>query len=69
MSKVIKEWSPQNNDKYILYLDEELPNKSYRFYHIGGIKYEPIPMSHTNGKCIAVQGEGSFVGKDVELAN
>ncbi len=68
MSRILKEWSPQKNDKYILYLDKELPhNKPYRNYRIGGVIYKPIPMSHTNGKCIAVQGEGNFVGKEVEL--
>ena len=69
MSKVIKEWSPQNDDRYILYLDEELPSKPYRNYRIGGVIYKPIPMSHANGKCIAVQGEGSFVGKVIELSD
>ncbi len=68
MSKIIKEWSPQKNDKYVLYLDKELPhNKLYHNYRIGGVIYKPIPMSHTNGKCIAVQGAGNFVGKEVEL--
>lgn len=70
MSKIINEWSPQENDKIILYLDEKLPsNKPYSNYRIDGVIYKPILMSHTNGKCIALQGTGGFVGKEVELVD
>jgi len=44
-------------------------NKLYRNFLIDGKIYKPIPMSHAGNKCIAVQGEGDFVGKEVELVD
>lgn len=68
---VIEQWRPQQNDLCVLYLDKakvvDSANDDYRNFRIGGITYEPVPMSHTNGKCIAIKGEGNFVGKHVEF--
>ena len=67
--KVVSQWAVQEN-LLVLCLDEEISRyKSYRNYRIDGIIYKPIPMSHTFGKCIAVQGGGSFDGKEVELVD
>ena len=68
MSKVTEQWSPLNDGRWVLYLDVPLPKyKPYRSYRIDGKIYKPIPMSHTGGKCIAIKGEGNFVGKEVEF--
>lgn len=69
MCKVIKEWQPLKNELYILYLDEKTPLKPYWNYRIEGKTYKPIPMTNTGGMCIALEGEGNFVGKEVEFVN
>ena len=67
MSKVVGQWVVREN-LLILYLDEEIPRyESYHSYRIDGIIYKPVSMSHTNGKCIAIKAEGSFIGKEVEF--
>ena len=69
MCKVIEQWAMSHN-LLVLYLNEEIPRyKPYRNYYIDGVIYEPVPMSHTNGKCIAIEAEGNFVGKEVELVD
>ena len=67
MCSVIGQWAVRQ-ELLVLYLDKEIPRyESYRNYRIDGVIYKPIPMSHTNRKCIAIQAEGNFVGKEVEL--
>jgi len=39
----------------------------YRYCRIGGKVYKPVPMSHGNGKCVAVKAEGNLAGKEVEF--
>lgn len=64
---VKEQWGVQD-DLIVLYLDEVIPRyKHYHSYRIDGIIYKPVPMSHGNGKCIAIRGEGNFVGKEVEF--
>ena len=77
MCKVIKQWRPVKNELCILYLDEETPSKSYWNYRIDDKIYKPIPMSfyrnNSSAKmcenCIAIEGEGIFVGKEVEFVD
>lgn len=70
---IVEQWRPNNDELCILYLNEAKtvtsPTDDYRNYRIDGKIYKPIPMSHTGGKCIAVRGEGNFVGKEVEFIN
>ena len=67
MCKVIEQWQVCHN-LLALYLDGEIPHyKPYRNYRIEGAIYEPVSMSRTNGKCIAIKAEGNFVGKEVEF--
>ena len=69
--KVTGQWRPNGNKLCVLYLDNAKlltsASDDYRFYRIDGMIYKPIPMSHANGKCIAINGEGNFVGKEVEF--
>lgn len=67
MCKVVDEWRPLKNELHVLYLDEKTPLKPYWNYRIDGKIYKPIPMSNTNGTCIALEGEGDFIGKEVEF--
>ena len=67
--KIVDQWNLRE-DLYILYLDKpKTPtlDEDYRNFLIDGKIYKPIPMSHTGGKCIGVQGAGNFVGKEVEF--
>ena len=48
---------------------EDLRYEPYRFYRIDGKVYTPIPMSQTNGKCIALRAQGDFIGKEVEFVD
>lgn len=69
MFKVISQWVARD-ELLVLYLDEEIPRyKPYSFYRIDGKIYKPVPMSHTGGKCIAINGNGNFIGKKVELTD
>ena len=69
--KVTEQWRPRQSDLCILYLDNPkivtTPDDDYRNFLIEGVIYKPIPMSHGNGKVIAINGEGNFVGKEVEF--
>ena len=68
---VIEQWRPRQDDLCVLYLDRAKTVTSarddYRYYRIAGTIYKPVPMSHANGTCIAIKGEGNFVGKEVEF--
>lgn len=67
MIKIVRQWTV-HDELVILYLEEEIPRyEPYRAYRIDGAIYNPVPMSHANGKCIAIQGAGDFVGKTVEF--
>lgn len=67
MCKVVEQWVVRD-ELCVLYLDVEIPHyKSYRFYLIGGKIYKPVSMSHAIGKCIAINGKGNFIGKEVEF--
>ncbi len=69
MCQVTGQWSVRE-DLLVLYLDEEIPRyEPYRFYRIDGKVYTPIPMSQTNGKCIALRAQGDFIGKEVEFVD
>lgn len=67
--KVIEQWS--FNEVKVLLLDRAKTVTSarddYRYCRIGGLVYKPVPMSHGNGLCIAIKGEGNFIGKEVEF--
>lgn len=70
--KVIDEWKPLvNKDFYILTLDEiiALSEANYTSYQIDGVIYKPISISNSikGIKCIALEGKGGFVGKEVEF--
>lgn len=43
--------------------------RALSFYRIDGKVYTPIPMSQTNGKCIALRAQGDFIGKEVEFVD
>ena len=67
MCKNVRQWNLRD-DLFVLYLDKPLPKyEPYRNYRINGVIYKPISMSHTGGECIAIQGKGNFVGKEVEF--
>lgn len=68
---IVEQWRPNNDELCVLYLNEAKavtsPINDYRNYRIDGTIYKPIPMSHSEGKCIAIRGNGDFVGKTVEF--
>lgn len=67
MYKVESQWELREGI-LLLYLDKEIPRyEPYRFYRIEGKIFDPVPMSHTGGKCIAIKADGDFVGKRVEF--
>lgn len=70
MAKVIEQWRPLNDGRSVLILDTEVPAKPFKGYRIEGKNYEPEQI-HVQGafllKVIAIKGEGSFVGKEVEF--
>jgi len=67
MRKVISEWRPLKDELCILYLDGKAPSKPYHNYRIEGNIYKPVPMSNTDGTCIAIKCTGSFLDKEVEF--
>ena len=73
--KIIEEWKPvANKNIYVLTVDKIIPlitGEIYNNYRIDGKLYRPVSMSPslTGTKCIAVKGEGGFVGKEVEFVN
>ena len=67
VAKVIGEWRPVKSELCVLYLEGEIPNKRYFQYKIDGKIYNYVPISAAGSKCIAIKGEGSFVGKEVEF--
>ena len=62
-----------NRNIYLLTLDEPVIVRSaeedYRNFRIDGKLYKPVPMSgqFLKIKFISVEGEGNFVGKEVEF--
>lgn len=69
--KVIDQWRPRQTSLCVLYLDNPkvvtTSDEDYHNFRIDGTIYKPVPMSHGNGKCIAIEGEGNFIGKEVEF--
>lgn len=64
MYTVIDEWKV---GKYIaLKLNQAPPFKPYRKYCIDGIVYDAVPV-YDLPKCIAIEAEGSFIGKNIEF--
>ena len=79
MCRVIEEWQPvKDKEIFILYLDEETPDKSYWNYRIGGKIYKPVPMTFSRSgnnvsvreRAVAIESNsGGFVGKEVEFVS
>ena len=69
--KITEQWRPNEDELCVLWLDNAKlitsAEDDYRFYRIDGVIYKPVPMSHANGKCIAIKSTGDFVGKEVEF--
>ena len=66
MHKVIDELPL--NGKTILTLNDVRPLTEYNSYRIGGKVYAPISVSGSQ-KWIAVEGNGGFIGKEVEFVS
>jgi hypothetical protein len=64
MRKIISEFCI--NDYTVLTLDNDVPLKKHNGYRIDGKDYDIVPVYDMPG-CIAVVGEGPFVGKTVEF--
>lgn len=63
MSKVIDEFRIR---QYAVLELDEMPQKPYHKFRIGGTELEPVPM-YDMPQCIAVQSEQSFIGETVEF--
>lgn len=64
MRKVVSEWKI---GKYVaLELDQDLPMKAYHKYRIDGADYDIVPV-YDLPMHIAIEAEGSFLGKSVEF--
>lgn len=72
MHTIIDEWTPLKDGRYILTLDKQIPSRAFKKYRIDGKDYVPVHV-HMPGpyllKVIALEGEGNFVGKEVEFVN
>lgn len=64
MCKVIDEF--QIGKYTVLGLDKPITARAYRRYRIDGKVYEIVPV-YDAPKCIAIEAEGSFLGKTVEF--
>ncbi|MBO6305373.1 MAG: hypothetical protein J6M62_09915 [Selenomonadaceae bacterium] len=68
MYKIVEEFDVKKDGLYVLTLDKELPFIPYTYYKIGGIKYKPVSVTGSR-RWIALKGNGSFVGKNVEFVS
>ncbi len=63
MSKVVDEFKL---GRYAVLKLDGMPKTRHRKYKIDGVEFEPIPIYDTY-QCIAIEAEGSFLGKTVEF--
>ena len=62
--KVVSELHVRN---YVaLALDGEIPRKEHNRYIIEGVEYNIVPV-YDMPRCIGIEAEGSFIGKEVEF--
>lgn len=73
MRKIINEFAPLKDGRYILTLDQEIPSGRFNKYRIDGKDYEMIHV-HVEGEFLlrvigikAENGESGFIGKEVEF--
>ena len=68
MCKVVSQWNILG-DTYLLTLDSPPPDEDFRAFRIGGKIYSPLYTHNVGHNDIGVEGNGDFVGKQVEFVS